>query len=179
MPVGRFNGHAVPGVKAPHGRPAIEEFYGWDPAAYMRDDGTAATAWQRDKMVSIPLPAEMRYAGRPVRSMRVHRKLAGVFAEAYAAIHRAGLWHAVESYAGAYEFRLIRGGDSLSMHGFGAAVDHDPARNPLGAPPDKCYFGSTPEGAAVVRMFKASGFTWGGDFQGRKDCMHFQFGSGA
>ena len=165
-------------LTAPHGRREAEEFYGWTPLLYQSEAGTAAAAWERDKIISVPLPAAMRYAGQPVRSIRVHHKLAGVFHDVYAEIFRAALWHCVESYAGAYEFRLIRGGASLSMHAFGAAVDHDPERNPLGSHPNDCYFGSTPEGAAVVRIFRKWGFTWGGTFKGRKDCQHFQFSSG-
>lgn len=166
------------GVKPPHGRREAEEFYGWHVDLYQTDSGTASAAWERDKIISIPLPAPLRYAGRPVNTMRVHHKLAGVFHDVYADIFRNALWHAVESYAGAYCFRLIRGGDSLSMHAFGAAVDHDPARNPLGAHPNDTYFGSTPAGAAVREIFKRHQFTWGGSFQGRKDCMHWQWGTG-
>ncbi len=165
--------HLVP----PHGERAIAEFYGWNPDLYL-EDATPAAAWERDMIVRLPLPQPMTYAGRPVRTIRVHRKLQGIFAGVYDQIFKAALWHVVEPYAGAFEFRLIRGGQSLSMHAFGAAVDHDPGRNPLGAPPASCRFGNTPEGAAVVRIFERNGFLWGGRFQGRKDCMHFQFGSG-
>lgn len=166
------------GLTPPHGRDQANDFYGWNPHVYMTDEGRPADRWERDQIVSLRLVAPMSFIGKPVRSIRVHKRLVGVFAAVYDTIFRAGLWHVVVPYAGAYEFRLIRGGDELSMHAFGAAVDHDPARNPLGAPPERCRFGNAPEGAAVVSIFESFGFTWGGTFRGRKDCMHFQFGSG-
>lgn len=165
-------------MKAPHGRREAEEFYGWNPAIYQREDGTAATAWERDKIISIPLPAQMRFADRPVNSIRVHHKLVGPFHDVFADIYRAALWHVVVPYGGGYVFRLIRGGESLSMHAFGAAIDIDPVRNPLGAHPNDTYMGSTPSGGEVVRIFEKHGFLWGGKFRGRSDAQHFQFGTG-
>ena len=136
------------------------------------------TAWERDKIISIPLPAPMRYGPYPVKSIRIHHKLVGPFHDAFSDIYRAALWHVVESYGGGYNFRLIRGGGNLSMHAFGAAIDIDPEHNPLGASPNECSLGSTPAGTAVVRLFEKNGFSWGGKFSGRKDCQHFQYGSG-
>lgn len=165
----------------PHGERAIVEFYGWNPSIYL-EDATPSAAWERDAIVRLSLPQPMRFGDGvravPVRKIAVHKRLAGIFAGVYDDIWKRGLWHVVEPFSGAYVFRLIRGGESLSMHAFGAAVDHDAANNPLGAPTEKTRFGSTPEGMAVVRIFERHGFMWGGRFQGRKDAMHFQFGSG-
>jgi hypothetical protein len=161
----------------PHGERAIVEFYGWNAATFLQD-ATPSVAWEREMMVRVDLPQPMRFGGAPVKTITVHTKLAGVFTGVYEQIFRAGLWSVVEPFSGAYCFRLIRGGESLSMHAFGAAVDHDSARNPLGAATSDCRFGNTPEGRDVVKIFERNGFMWGGRFQNRKDGMHFQYGSG-
>ena len=164
-------------LRAPHGEDEIRAYYGWNDS-YLLGDATPGSFWERDQIRAAKLPKPMKFTGRPVHTMRVHKRLVERFESLYEEILRAGLWSAVETYGGAYTFRLIRGGSALSMHAFGAAVDHDPARNPLGADPGSCYFGSKPEGQAVVRIFEEHGFFWGGRFKGRKDAMHFQFGTG-
>jgi hypothetical protein len=165
-------------VRAPNGEEEVRAFYGWRDE-FLMADGTPAREWERDNIRPARMPAPLKFAGRPVQTLRVHRLLVDRFESVYNEIHHVGLWEAVESYAGSYAFRLIRGGESLSMHSYGAAVDHDPARNPLGAPPEQCFYGNTDAGRAVVRIFKAHGFAWGGDFHGRKDSMHWQFATGA
>lgn len=167
-----------PRVAPPDGYDAIAEFYGWRPEDYLKPDGRVSQLWEAVALARAPLPEPLSYAGRPVTALRCHRKLVPVFTEVYREIHAAGVWSAVRVYAGCYEPRLIRGGDMWSMHTFGAAVDHDPVRNPLKAPPEECFFGNTEEGQRVVAIFRSHGFLWGGDFKGRKDCMHFQFGTG-
>ena len=53
----------------------------------------------------------------------------------------------------------------------GATIDLDPEHNRLGQRwlPDS---GMMPE--EVVAIFEAEGGKWGGRFQSRADCMHFQ-----
>lgn len=165
-------------VRAPHGEDEVRAFYGWKDE-YLLADGTPIREWERDNIRPARVPAPLRFAGRPVQTLRVHRLLVDRFESVYNEIHHVGLWSAVESYAGAYAFRLIRGGESLSMHAYGAAIDHDPLHNQLGAAPEHCSFGNTEAGRAVVRIFEAHGFFWGGKFRGRPDGMHFQFATGA
>jgi len=83
-----------------------------------------------------------------------------------------GVWFG-QSYGGCYADRAIRGvADHLSMHAFGAALDFRVAMNPLGGEAE-------PRMRDVIApIFKKRGFTWGGDFESRKDPQHFQFASG-
>lgn len=164
-------------LRPPHGEDEIRAFYGWRDE-FLLADGTPILEWERDEIRPARMPTPLKFAGQDVRTIRVHRVLVDRFESVYNEIHHAGLWGSVQPYGGAYTFRVIRGGTSLSMHAFGAAVDHDPIHNPLGAAPEDCSFGNTADGRAVVRIFKAHGFTWGGEFRGRRDGMHFQFGSG-
>ncbi len=167
-----------PFVRAPHGDEEVNAFYGWDPDKYLLANGEPSGAWERDMLRAAQLPDALSFLGSPVHTIRCHRKLVDRYEATYREIHKAGLWKVVVPFAGAYCFRLVRGGETLSLHSFGAAVDHDVARNPLGADPSVCSFGNTAEGQAVVAIFERNGFFWGGRFQGRKDAQHFQFGTG-
>ena len=71
---------------------------------------------------------------------------------------------------GAFNFRLKRGGNSLSIHSWGAAIDLDPERNALGR---RYRAGAGMMPMAVVEIFAAEGWVWGGPWS-RPDAMHFQ-----
>ena len=74
-------------------------------------------------------------------------------------------------YGGVYNYRPIKDSNRLSTHAWGASIDLDPEKNPR----DKAYVansGMMP--MDVVNIFEAEGWKWGGRFQNRPDCMHFQ-----
>lgn len=111
----------------------------------------------------------------PVTKIRVHKKCAAAFNAAFAEIWLAfnkdqaqidavGL----NEYNGAYEKRLIRGSRTdWSNHSFGAAIDINASKNPLGA-----TTGQMPQEA--IDAFTRQGMLWGGFYGGRKDLMHFE-----
>jgi hypothetical protein len=71
----------------------------------------------------------------------------------------------------AYCFRMVRGTtDKLSNHSSGTAIDLNAASHKLGAigtfPPEKVPM--------IRALAKKYGCTWGGDYRGRKDEMHFE-----
>jgi hypothetical protein len=71
-----------------------------------------------------------------------------------------------------YNFRKIRGSNRLSTHAWAISIDIDSAKNPQGKPHDESK-GMMPK--AVVKIFEAAGWKWGGRFGGKRvDCMHFQ-----
>ena len=75
-------------------------------------------------------------------------------------------------FAGMFNFRKIRGSNRLSTHSWGISIDIDSAKNPQGKPHDESK-GMMPK--AVVAIFEAEGWKWGGKFRGKRvDCMHFQ-----
>jgi hypothetical protein len=74
-------------------------------------------------------------------------------------------------WGGAYNPRKIRGSNRWSVHAWAAAVDFDPDHNEMSLSPHAPYRMAQP----VIDAFKAEGATWGGDFKGRKDFMHFEF----
>lgn len=166
----------------PFGRPAAYRFAGFDPQIDV--DSTTGRLWpgpagfEAKHIVRIYPPRALIYAGHRVSRVTCHAQVAPFLRAALAEIDQAGKWHAIEQYGGGFEPRLIRGGTDWSIHTLGLAWDFDPERNPLGAEPEACYFGSNPDGRWVVDCFNAWGFFWGGRFKGRPDPMHFQFSTG-
>ncbi len=89
-----------------------------------------------------------------------------------------------------YNYRTIAGGQGLSKHAFGRAIDINRVENPMikGGkkivhPDEPPYvpgewrpgedpYSIAPDGA-VVRIFKAHGWRWGGDWTSCKDYQHF------
>jgi len=159
-----------------NGYKAVLQAYG-NIHRYIRSDGTLSPRWEAEKITRVALPAPLPYAAdrkllvtRVTAHVLIAEEVRGIFRE----IHRLGLWDALETYGGGFVFRPIRGSvSSLSMHSFGIAYDFDVADNPLG---------STKEGTmhpAIIGIFRARGWLWGGDYKDRKDPMHFQRATGA
>lgn len=163
-------------MKLPVGRAAIYAFYGWSPKVYMGDDGCVLPSWERDMMRQFLLPAPMRLSwDRSVHigKIALHKKAGPHLIGWLEEVHKLGLWNEVDVYGGGYAFRLARGSAKLSMHALGAAVDIDPARNPLGVRPEDTNLGGTPRGLMVVSAAEKAGLTWGGRWKVRPDVMHF------
>jgi hypothetical protein len=125
-------------------------------------------------LTQVDLPYPMQIDGVAVNHVTCNVKVAASLRRIFAAIlahygnDRAKL-HAdgMDIYDGIYNDRSIRGSSRRSMHAYGAAIDIDAEHNPLGA-----TTGRMPR--AVVDIFRAEGWRWGGDYQGRKDWMHFE-----
>lgn len=168
-------------MKLPVGKAAIFEHYGWSPSVYLSNDGRPKPSWERDMMQQFLLPAPMRLSwARTVHIGKVtlHKKAGPAIIAWMEDCYKNGLWDEMDVYGGGYEFRLQRGSQNLSMHGLGAAVDIDPARNKLGARPEDTNLGGTPRGLLIVSAAERLGLTWGGRWKVRPDCMHVQAGSG-
>ena len=89
-----------------------------------------------------------------------------------------------------FNFRFISYTTTVSMHGLGMAVDINPLYNPyikmvdgkLSIEPatgaeyvdrEKIFPYKIEPNDICVKLFKAHGFLWGGDWQGKKDYQHF------
>src|SRR5262245_6662247 len=130
--------------------------------------------WERDNIISVPIP-QLRAAlgARAPMGMRFHRLAAEQLKGLWADWERANLLNRVISYDGAFVPRFIRGSTStLSNHAFGSAFDIDADENPLGARPRLVgQRGSTRE---LVPLANKWGFYWGGHFGSRPDGMHIE-----
>ncbi len=155
---------------------SLVSFYG-DPDP--DGDGVANPGWESNNLVNVKPPFEMRLAwnvNKPLKSIRIHKKcadsLSTILEEIFINFKREQELinlHRINLFGGSYSFRRARGLSRLSTHAFGAAIDIDPAYNPLGKKHDKV----NGIHQAVVNIFNKHGWVWGGDFS-RPDCMHFQ-----
>lgn len=68
-----------------------------------------------------------------------------------------------------YACRPIRGTQTPSNHSWGLAVDINSLSNPM----QSTFKSDIPP--AVVRMWEACGFYWGGRYMNRPDAMHFEY----
>lgn len=154
-----------------------------------KDRTRMSATWEAANIVYIVPPFRMTYASQPVKKIRVHKACAQSLlavlnrllasarkinpADPQKALDEAG----ASIFGGVVMYRLMRGGNSLSIHSYGAAIDLDPARNGL--------YDKTPNFANhrwVIDAFKAEGWKWGGDWNGngssaderKADGMHFQ-----
>lgn len=75
----------------------------------------------------------------------------------------------LDRWGGCFAFRLIRGGNELSNHSWGTAVDINPDIGRLGNHRDAAAYPRF-----IVDAFKSEGFVWGGDGWERPDAMHFE-----
>lgn len=158
-------------MKPPHGYDEIVRLYG-DPRPYIRPDGTMRSEWETHELGIASLPAEIPLSWNlavRVARVRCHQKLVPIVAATFNSIHAAGLWDELREYGGCYAARAQRGSSKPSLHLWGAAIDLNPSTNQLGTEGDMS--------PAVVEIFEAVGWTWGGRF-GRPDPMHFQFATG-
>lgn len=147
-------------------------FYG-NPDA--NKDGKPDPAWEAANIVFIAPPYQLFYDGKPVTRIRCHRLVADSLSRILTRIgkeigaddiKRYGL----DQFGGVYEFRVKRSGTTLSTHALAAAIDLAPALNPF-----KVKYGSRPNmmPQAVVKIFEAEGWVWGGLWS-NGDGMHFQ-----
>lgn len=168
-------------------------FYG-DPRGA---NGRVDPNWEAANIVRVDIPWRAVLAwdtDTVVKTIRCHRlcaeSLKRVLAAIWAAAFRASQDHGAPGnstagaqkvieawgmhlYGGAYEFRQVRGGTSLSSHSWGCAIDWDPEGNGLG---DSTPEFALPERAPVRAAFAAEGWTWGGSWS-RHDGMHWQAAS--
>jgi hypothetical protein len=148
-----------------------DKFYG-DPRG---KDGQPSLKWEALNLVRLTPPFQMTYAGKPIKTIRIHKKCHDSLARILAAIASAAdhmpnvlsQW-GVNIFGGSYNYRLMRGGSRLSMHSYGCAIDLDPERNAMG---DRTpHFATCKE---VLRAFEAEGWVWLGATSVH-DAMHFQ-----
>lgn len=104
-------------------------------------------------------------SAQPVRHIRCNKDMKGPLTQAIKNLKDRGLVHELKSFDGCFNIRNTRGSSSISAHAWGLALDLNYHDNQLGTAGKL-----TPE---FVKCWTDCGFTWGGNFHGRKDPMHF------
>jgi len=157
----------------PHGLQQIMEVFG-DIFEFIGKDGSLDARWETEMLAVITLPFAIPLSWNPelmVDHLRCHKLMAEIFQEAFERILQQGLAGEVTSLGGCYSFRMQRGGARMTTHAWGIAIDLNTATNRQGSAGDMS--------GELIELFRASGFTWGGNWPGRRcDPMHFQFCSG-
>jgi hypothetical protein len=163
----------VIGLMPPNGLEQILATFG-DIYEYVRADGSLDPRWQADFLARATLPFALKLSwdhATSVTQMTCHKRLVDVFAEVFDRIAAGGLREKTKTLGGCFSFRPQRNGSKLSAHAWGIAIDLNTATNEQGSSGDM--------DAGIVKIFVAAGFTWGGEWEGkRRDPMHFQFCSG-
>lgn len=145
----------------------LEAFYG---KFQLGANGKPTAAWENNNLTRFiaPYPLTLSWdLSKTATRVTCHKKVADSLKSILAAIltHYGSLEEIKKArmhlYGGCYEFRNIGGSHKLSMHSYGAAIDLDPENNPRGKPyqPEA---GMMPQ--AVIDIFKAQGWKWGGNF---------------
>lgn len=144
-------------------------------------DGSMDAAWVDENIVRIVPPYQMFFSwGPPVKTLRIHRKVADHLNRALGTINSSFTSKDIVKYqlnitgGTLSEPRPKRGLNELSTHCFGCAIDIAPQLNPLGQPYDM-EGNMMPQKA--VEIFELYGFVWGGKWS-RPDAMHFQWTEG-
>lgn len=158
---------------APHGLDEICATFG-DIFGYIAKDHTLQAIWQSDCLARTALPFPLIISWdhtQSVSAITCHKLLGSIFDNVFSQIQSAGLQNKVTSFGGCFSFRPQRTGAKLSTHAWGIAIDLNPETNQQGTAGDM--------DPGVIAIFRAAGFTWGGDWQGKtRDPMHFQFCTG-
>lgn len=154
---------------------AMNAYYG-DPDT--NRDGHPNQIWEAENIMRVIPPYRMFLSWNPSQALKtisIHKKCAASLARILARIAAEIPPDDIEKYhlnrfGGAYNFRLMRGLNALSIHSWGAAIDLAPELNPMGV-----GYGNKPNmmPLSAVQIFKDEGWTWLGLCH-RPDAMHFQ-----
>jgi hypothetical protein len=107
--------------------------------------------------------------GKPTTKIYCNKDMQRPLLAALLELEAKDLLRYLKTFDGCFQIRDVRAlPGKLSLHSYAIAIDLNAASNKLGTD------GSLEP--KVVEVFKAHGFDWGGDFQGRKDPMHFSHG---
>lgn len=109
------------------------------PNPWPRQNGSELAAFygragDQSKLVNMPVVFSTFYAGKPVRTIRIHRRCAESLTRVFTDIKDffltdSDVMDEATTYDGAYNYRNKRGSSSLSLHAWGAAIDLDASEN--------------------------------------------------
>ncbi|MDD4048767.1 MAG: M15 family metallopeptidase, partial [Clostridia bacterium] len=130
--------------------------------------------WKYDEKTKTKVPG--------IKSITINEKLADVIVKIFDEIYNDPEQFPIDWDTAAFNWR---GDGSKSMHNQGLAVDINWEKNALVSNDGKIMAGklykpgeniySIPKSSSVVRAFKKYGWYWGGDWESKKDYMHFSY----
>jgi hypothetical protein len=128
-------------------------------------------------LVTAEFPYPMYYDGKLAKKFRCHRLVKDRIISALSQVLKEyGLQKikelGLDQFGGCFNYRLMRGGSSLSTHAWGIALDFDPANNHLKWNHRKARF-AQPEYVRWWEIWEENGFESLGREEDR-DWMHVQ-----
>jgi hypothetical protein len=115
-------------------------------------------------MVLFDVPIHLEIGVIP-KKVYCNKDLVKPLTQAFTNLIERKLVGELKTWDGCFSIRKVRGGQSMSLHSWGLAIDVNAAWNGLGKEPQLS--------SGFVKCFIDAGFDWGGNFS-RKDGMHFQ-----
>jgi hypothetical protein len=151
---------------------SLIKFYG-DPRG---SNGQVSRKWYAENIVKWTPPYKIYYSDgkrTPLKTLLLHKKVVPVYTAAYTEVAKEFSPQEIDALrlnisGGTFNYRVVRGGNRLSTHAFGIAIDMDPARNPY---PKKWKEGMINREFCDILM--KHGLWWRG-LNGDVDAMHFQ-----
>jgi hypothetical protein len=110
------------------------------------------------------VPAHLEIGFIPKR-IYCNKDMVGPLSAAFSNLIHRGFVNELKTWDGCFNIRKIRGGNAMSLHSWGIAVDVNAFENGLSKEPKLS--------SGFVKCFTDAGFDWGGTWT-RKDGMHFQ-----
>jgi hypothetical protein len=121
----------------------------------------------KNNIINWNIPSDLRIKPFP-NSLECNKDLVGPLSQAFKNIISRNLTNQIKTFDGCLCIRKKRGGNTMSLHSWGIALDINAATNGFGAPPTMSH--------ELVACFTDSGFDWGGNWS-KPDGMHFQLSS--
>lgn len=150
----------------------LNKFFG-DPRGR---NGQVNRKWFAANVVKWVPPYPLFYSDgkrTPLKTLYLHKKVIDCFNAAFTEVKNNFTPAEIKENhldisGGTFNYRLQRGGSSLSVHSWGIAIDMDPARNPF---PRQWHEGMLNHEFAMI--LEKNGIWWRGR-PGDTDPMHFQ-----
>ncbi len=136
--------------------------------------------------------------GELICDRRLAEEVAEIFRELFEAGYRIEKLRLADEYGGddekimsdnnssCFNYRTVEGTNTISLHGYGRAIDINPLYNPYivdgrvmpanaveYADRSRDFAHKIAEGDICLKIFRAHGWKWGGDWQQSKDYQHF------
>ena len=163
-------------LPTPNGFDEIVAAFG-DIRKFVNQEGKInAAKWEGEILGKVTVPFRVKLGFPPsttITRFSCHKQLEPTFKPVFEDIAGQGLRSSIRTWDGCYNYRMKRLSGAFSTHSWGIGIDLNASTNPQG---------TSVKGdmdPAIVGIFRAHGFQWGGDIKGKSyDPMHFQFCTG-
>lgn len=107
----------------------------------------------------------------PAKRIFINKEFKEKLYKAFKKIEEAHLQNEIHSFDGCYQERKVRGSSAISLHSWAMAIDLNASMEKLGQ--TTSHFSGE-----FIKIMTEEGIYWGGNYQGRKDPMHFSLYNG-